>query len=64
MFHFRDKKAPLMGAMEELFSKRTEDGAPLLFRFRISGNGLFLAISAPSVPFQDSFFQKTGQHLI
>jgi len=28
MFHFRNENAPLMGAMEELFPKRTADGAP------------------------------------
>ena len=27
MSHFRNKKVPLMGAMEENFSKRTADGA-------------------------------------
>ena len=38
----------------------------LLFRLRVSGNGLFLAISAPSVPLRGSFFQKgqrTGHHI-
>ena len=44
--------------MSSNFSKRTTDGAPLLFRLRVSENGLFLAISAPSVPFRGSFSQK------
>ena len=45
---------------EVLFKKDNGrgNGAPLLFRLRVSENGLFLAISAPSVPFRGSFSQK------